>query len=295
MENLYPADYDLAYRYCKEISIRHYENFPVGSLLIPKEKRKYIYSIYAFARFADDIADSGKLSEKDKLKKLNELDNELTKIQTDNLKRLIPDTQNIFIALHDTISSLKIPTSELRNLLLAFKQDSFKSSYESYDELLKYSEFSANPVGHLVLYIFGYSPLKDKEAFEYSDKICTALQLTNFWQDVSEDLEINRVYIPDELIRENNYSAELLYSRTENNDFLKIIKTLADRTKIMFNEVKRIFEFTSGRLRLELKATIAGGEEILKKIEDINYKVLSKKIKISNLDKIKIFGNIILK
>jgi squalene synthase HpnC len=295
MENLYPADYDLAYRYCKEISIRHYENFPVGSLLIPKEKRKYIYSIYAFARYADDIADSGKLSEKDKLKKLNELDNELTKIQTDNLKRLIPDTQNIFIALHDTISSLKIPASELRNLLSAFKQDSFKSSYESYDELLKYSEFSANPVGHLVLYIFGYSPLKDKEAFEYSDKICTALQLTNFWQDVSEDLEINRVYIPDELMRENNFSAELLYSRTENNDFLKIIKTLADRTKIMFNEGKRIFEFTSGRLRLELKATIAGGEEILKKIEDINYKVLSKKIKISNLDKIKIFGNIILK
>jgi len=287
-------NYDYSYNYCKKIAVSHYENFPVGSLLIPKNKRKYIYSIYAFARYADDIADSDIFSEKEKLEKLNELENELNKIESDDLSKLIFGTENIFIALYDTIKTLNIPVTEFRNLLIAFKQDSVKSDYRKFGELISYSEYSANPIGHIVLYVFGYNPESDKEAFESSDKICTALQLTNFWQDVSEDLKINRVYIPEEVMAENNYSYNLLSSKTENENFINILKFLISKTRKLFEEGKGILNLVKGRLRLELKATIAGGEAILKKIEEINYRVLSQRVSLGNIDKLKLFHKIIL-
>ncbi|MCY7361141.1 MAG: squalene synthase HpnC [Ignavibacteria bacterium] len=293
MENS-KINYDYSYNYCKKIAVSHYENFPVGSLLIPKNKRKYIYSIYAFARYADDIADSDIFSEKEKLEKLNELENELNKIESDDLSKLISGTENIFIALYDTIKTLNIPVTEFRNLLIAFKQDSVKSDYRKFGELISYSEYSANPIGHIVLYVFGYNTESDKEAFESSDKICTALQLTNFWQDVSEDLKINRVYIPEEVMAENNYSYNLLSSKTENENFINIIKFLISKTRKLFEEGKGILNLVKGRLRLELKATIAGGEAILKKIEEINYRVLSQRVSLGNIDKLKLFHKIIL-
>ncbi|HMS65368.1 MAG TPA: squalene synthase HpnC [Ignavibacteria bacterium] len=288
-------DFNYAYNYCKEIATRHYENFPVGSLLIPKAKRKYIFSIYAFARYADDIADSDIYTEDVKLKKLNELETELDKIESDNVKEFIPDSKYLFTALYNTMNELKMPSDEFRNLLKAFKQDASKLRYTNFDDLIKYSEYSANPVGHLVLYVFGYNPENNKQAFKYSDSICTALQLTNFWQDVSEDLKINRIYIPDDLMRENNYNSDLLISRSENDDFIRIIKILVDKTRVMFNEGRKISDHTRGRLRMELKAVIAGGVAILNKIEESRYRVISKKVKINSFDKLKIIGKIILK
>lgn len=293
MENQNSHDYDSAYEYCRETAVRHYENFPVGSLLIPKNKRKYIYSIYAFARFADDIADSGIYSEEEKLEKLNELESELTKIETGNIQNLIEETAKIYTALFDTVKSLNIPVDEFRNLLKAFKQDSVKSEYETFEELIEYSDLSANPIGHLVLYVFGYNPNESEEVFKYSDKICTALQLTNFWQDVSEDLKINRIYIPGELMSENNYSREQLFEGNENGSFIRIMKLLLGKTRELFEEGKGILNCTKGRLRLELSATIAGGMEILNKIEKIDYKVLSTRVVITGTDKIRILGKVI--
>lgn len=282
-------DYNYAYKYCKNIAFSHYENFPVGSLLIPKVKRKYVYSIYAFARYADDIADSDKYSEEVKIFKLNELETELNKIVQNNTGEFVPETENIFIALYDTIKNLTIPVQEFRDLLTAFKQDSVKSKYDNFNELVRYSSYSANPVGHLILYIFGYEKESNKKVFEYSDKVCTALQLTNFWQDVSKDLQIKRVYIPNDLMTENNYSYEKLYSKTENEEFFKLIKVLVDKTRILFDEGKEILKLTSGRLKMELKAIILGGEEILNKIVRSDYKMLSVNVSISNSDKFKIF------
>ena len=286
-------DFDYAYRFCKEIANSHYENFPVGSLLIPSNKRKYIYSIYAFARHADDIADNEKLKSEEKLKQLSYFDNELTKIEAKDFNSLIPETQNIFIALSNTIDDLKIPVQEFRNLLIAFRQDSVKQRYKEFDELLEYSKYSANPIGHLVLYVFGYTPEKNKICFKYSDKICTALQLTNFWQDVSVDLKISRVYIPESFMKINNYSDQMLTDNIENENFKKIMKTLTDKTRTLFDEGKEITNCVKGRLRLELRATIAGGMEILNKIEKINYNVLTRRVKINNFDKIKLLGKII--
>lgn len=295
MNNLKNLDYEYAYRYCKEIAIRHYENFPVGSLLIPKSKRKFIYSIYAFARTADDIADSSKLDEKTKLKKLYEFENELNKSLNSEFDKLIPETKNIFIALYDTVNTLNIPADELRNLLIAFRQDAVKQRYKNFTELVEYSDYSANPVGHLVLYIFNYAKSEDSEAFRYSDKVCTALQLTNFWQDVSEDLKLNRIYIPEDIMKEYNYSYDLLFRKEENDDFLNMMKSLIDRTRLMFEEGRKILDHVKGRLRLELKATICGGEEILNKIESMNYRVLSRRVKISNYDKLRIISSVLIK
>ncbi len=295
MNNLKILDYEYAFRYCKEIAIRHYENFPVGSLLIPKSKRKFIYSIYAFARTADDIADSSKLDEKSKLKRLYEFENELNKSLNSEFDRLIPETENIFIALYDTVNALNIPADELRNLLTAFRQDAVKQRYKNFSELVQYSEYSANPVGHLVLFIFNYDRSADSEAFRFSDKVCTALQLTNFWQDVSEDLKLNRVYIPEDIMKEYNYSYEMLFRKEENDDFLKMMKALIDRTRIIFADGRKILNHVKGRLRLELKATISGGEEILNKIESMNYRVLSRRVKISNYDKLRIISSVLIK
>ncbi len=288
-------DLEYAYGFCKEVAVSHYENFPVGSLLVPVNKRKYIYSIYAFARSADDIADSDKFSETEKLKRLNELDIELKKIEYKNYNNFIPETANIFTALSDTINELKIPFQELRNLLTAFRQDAVKRRYDEFSELISYSEYSANPIGHLVLYIFDYTPGSGKKYFDYSDKICTALQLTNFWQDVSLDLKIDRIYIPKKDMDDFNYNEKMLFEKTENNNFRNLMKNLVDKTRNLFEEGKEITNITEGRLKLELKATIEGGMKILNKIEEIDYNVLSTRVRIDNFDKLKLLGKIFWK
>jgi len=286
------VDLDHAYSFCKDIAVNHYENFPVGSLLIPKDKRKYIYSIYAFARHADDIADSEKYSETEKIVLLNELETELDKIEKNDLEYLDPKNQNIFYALSNTVNELGIPVQEFRDLLTAFKQDAVKQRYKNFDELIEYSSYSADPIGHLVLYVFGYSKVKSKEIFEYSDKVCTALQLANFWQDVSVDLKIDRIYIPEKVMSDFNYDEMMLYDKIQNDDFRSLMIFLIDKTKVLFNEGKNITDLVKGRLRMELKVTIAGGMEILKKIEKINYNVLSERVSINNIDKIKLLGKI---
>ena len=281
-------EYESAYEYCRSLAVNHYENFPVGSVLIPKDKRKYVYAVYAFSRYADDIADSSDLDAKIKLEKLESLEIELDKIKNKSTNEFSNETKNIFLALFDTVSNLKIPVMEFRNLLSAFKQDSVGKVYNNFDELLEYSERSANPVGHLLLYIFDYDPVNDTKVFDLSDKICTALQLANFWQDVSVDLKMDRIYMPEDIMLKNNYSAKLLSEKVENEDFRKILKELVDKTDKLFNEGSEITDLLSGRLKLEIKATINGGREIIKKIREINYNVLTKRVSLSKRDKFKI-------
>jgi hydroxysqualene synthase len=266
-----------AYLYCNKIATEHYENFPVGSLLFPKEKRKYIYCIYSFARTADDIADSDKFSEIEKINGLNELDRKLDSIEKGDY---VGD--EIFIALKDTMNSLDIPVQEFKDLLTAFKQDAIKQRYKKFKELLEYSKYSANPIGHLVLYVSG---LKDEKLFNLSDNICTALQLANFWQDVSLDVKIGRVYIPFEEMQKNNYNYESLFEEIENNNFITLMKSLVDETRIIFRNGKELENHLSGRLKYEFRTIYRGGMSILNKIENINYRVLTKRVKINTFDK----------
>jgi len=275
-----------AFEKCEQITKSHYENFPVGSVLIPKDKRKYVYAIYSFSRYADDIADSGELDSVIKIVKLNSLDIELDKVENKKLDDLEKETAYMFLALYKTIEDLKIPVYELRNLLIAFMQDSVKDKYETFDELIEYSKYSANPIGHLILYVFGYS--ENKKLFELSDYICTGLQLINFWQDVARDLEINRVYIPNEVMKKFNYNYELLNNKVENENYIELIRYLTVKTRDFIEKGKDLPKHVKGRLKYELKATYNGGLTILNKIEKLNYRTLSARPVITTSDKISI-------
>jgi squalene synthase HpnC len=198
------------------------------------------------------------------------------------------DTEKIFRALVNTINELSIPDIEFRKLLKAFRQDCVKSKYETLTELLEYSDNSANPVGHLVLNVFGYERNKDTDLFKLSDKICTALQLTNFWQDVSIDLAMSRIYIPAEIMLKFGYYENMLFGKVENDDFRRMMSELVTITQNLFNEGSVLSGHVNGRLKYELRATVKGGERILGKIRKINYGVLSERVKINPFDKLSI-------
>lgn len=264
----------------------NYENFPVASFFIPKSKRKFLHSIYAFARTADNIADSRYLDPDDKLLKLSYMRNYLEMDSENILKLQDVHFRNVFLALEDTIRSLSINRKEFILLLTAFEQDAVKSRYDKYDDIIKYSEFSANPVGHLVLNVFGYDEVNNEKLFTLSDKICTGLQLANFWQDVSLDLKINRIYLPKDLIESFKYSYDELYLRIENDNFKNMMAHLVNETQEMFRIGRELPENLHGRLKYELKAIICGGESILNMIKEINYKVLSRRVKLSKKNKI---------
>ncbi|MCE1165077.1 MAG: squalene synthase HpnC [Bacteroidetes bacterium] len=259
----------------------------MASYFIPKKKRNFMYSIYAFARTGDNIADSIYLKPQDKIDKLDEMAELVMKLDEDRIKNDL-HFRSVFTALHDTIEKISVNRQDLIDLLTAFKQDAVKSEYNSYEEIINYSNYSANPVGRLVLTVFGYDREKDKALFEMSDKICTALQLANFWQDVSRDLKMNRIYVPKELMDKYHYDRDKLYERVENDNFKKMMNYLVEETEKLFGEGRKLPSHLKGRLKFELRAIISGGRAVLKYIRKINYKVLSKRVKIGRLRKIQI-------
>lgn len=274
---------DEAYRYCRNKALKHYENFPVATLLIPKKFRKHIYAVYSFARYADDIADNPDLTEKEKIALLNECDEMLIE----------PGNDLIFCALNDTIKKFNLPLEEFKKLLKAFRQDVNRQKYETINELLEYSSCSANPIGRILLKIYGIRNYESAE--QYSDYICTALQLINFLQDVSVDLKFGRIYIPGETIRKFGYSYENLIAQNENIEYAALIKHLTDYTKELINKGKKLIGFVKGRFRYELKLIIKGGEMILKKIESMEYKTLTRRPALSFFDKINVLFFTIMK
>ena len=273
-----------SYKYCEKITKEHYENFPVASLLVPREKRDYIYSIYAFARAADDFADELNIEggKEKRIVLINEWKQKLDDIFAG--KAYNP----IFIALMNTVEKCEIPKEPLANLLKAFRQDVIKNRYNDFDEVMEYCKNSANPVGRLVLMIFG---INDDELFGYADNICTALQLTNFWQDVSVDLDKDRIYIPANDMAKHDVKESELFVRKNNDNFKNLIKELVGRTEDIFAKGKELIIRTNTdnklkKLKKELKLTWFGGNLILKKIKEIDYNVLNNRPRITNIDKI---------
>ncbi len=276
-----------SFKYCEDIAKKHYENFPVASLLLPKEKRRYVYAVYSFARAADDFADEPDImgGREKRLALLDEWNDKLK----ESYKGKAYDP--IFIALGITVKDNKIPIETLERLLKAFRQDVIKQRYESFDEVLDYCTNSANPVGRLVLMIFGCI---DTEFFKYSDKICTALQLTNFWQDVAVDLQKDRIYIPEEDMNRFGYTHEMLQNKEYNVSFKNLMEFEVNRTQKLFDEGKKLIEMCRKRnglnkLSKELNLTWLGGTTILKKIKKINYDVFNRRPEISTLNKIELF------
>lgn len=273
---------ELAYQHCKKITQAHYENFPVGSLLIPKNKRHHVYAVYAFARYADDIADEDyprlenfqnreewekriKEEEKGRLEKLEKWNQLL--IACKNFEEV---TNPVFIALQNTIQELKLNYSLFEDLLKAFKQDVCVRRYEKFEDLIAYSGYSANPVGRIILRVFNYH---DEHLDQLSDHICSALQLANFWQDVAVDLKKNRIYIPSELLQRYSLNEEDLFEwqlknnlmDIKQNQYRQLLRDLGMYTQKLFEEGAELPFLVKGRLSYELRATWWGGMTILKR------------------------------
>ena len=269
---------EISYNFCINLARKHYENFPVASLLIPKSKRKFIAAVYAFARIADDIADEGDLNHKKRIEKLIEYKNHLI---NKSINAIYPH----FPAVFHTIESNSLTLKNFTDLIDAFIQDNQKNVYQDWNEILDYCSKSANPVGRILLEIF---EIRNEQAFFYSDKICSALQLTNFFQDLKIDLQRNRFYLPQNLLSKYNLT---------NDDLLTFVKTnqVDDRlrnalneaisfTENMFIEGKNLLDYLSGLFKLEINLTIQGGMKVLSKIKENNFDPIKHRPKLKKLD-----------
>ncbi len=275
-------DVESSYAYCERLARSHYENFPVGSVLVPKHLRKYFYSIYAFARTADDFADEGYADNHSEAERLDLLDEWRLMLQDCFAGRA---THPIFIALHDTRANCKLPISLFEDLLSAFSQDVVKRRYQIFDELLDYCRRSANPIGRLILLLFGY---KDEQLHQLSDNICTGLQLANHWQDVAIDLQKDRVYLPQEDLTRYGLTVEELQQQQLSKSFLELMKFEVARARQLFTAGKPLCTAVTGRLGIELRVVWLGGSRILNGIEANGYDVFNKRPVITKRDKLTI-------
>lgn len=278
-----------AFTYCEQLAQAHYENFPVGSLLAPKRLRKHVYSIYAFARTADDFADEGYetsgLTEDDRLAALEDWQEKLERCYLGHAGH------PIFIALAATVKELNLPIELFTDLLSAFKQDVVKHRYANFDEVLDYCTRSANPVGRLILLLFGY---REERLHQLSDHICTALQLANFWQDVAVDIGKDRVYLPQDELAQFGVNVDELRENKFSDRYGALLKFQVERTWEFFQRGRPLPEAVSGRLKYELRLTWFGGTRILERIEELGYDTLNQRPKISTFDKLRLLGRTLI-
>lgn len=264
-----------AFRFCKKMARAHYENFPVASRFLAADKRKYVAAVYAFARTADDFSDE-RQDAAESLRLLAEWDAKL-----DAALSGMPEDP-IFIAVKQTVEDCQIPLSLLHDLVSAFRMDVTKKRHRNYDELLHYCRYSANPVGRLVLLIHGY---RDENFFLWSDAICTALQLANFWQDVSVDLKKNRIYLPQEILAKHGYSEKELFDGVYDDRFVALMKEVVATTRDLFYRGQPLIAALGKDLRFQIRLTWSGGMKILDKIEKIGYQVLRERPALNLVDK----------
>jgi squalene synthase HpnC len=261
---------DAAYAACLRLARQHYENFPVASRLLPRPLRPHVAAVYAFARIADDFADEGERSDESRLALLDDWQARLHRAASGQVILDGSDAAAIFVALGETIRTCRLDTGLFEDLLSAFRQDVLVTRYDAWDDLVDYCRRSANPIGRLVLGIGGYH---DPRLAEQSDAICTALQLTNFWQDVERDWAKGRLYVPRELARAVGADEEDLGRRRMTPAWREAVGEGARRTRGFFAAGRPLADGVRGRLAWELRATWAGGVRILDRLEASGYDV----------------------
>ncbi|MDD5299966.1 MAG: squalene synthase HpnC [Gallionella sp.] len=245
------------------MSVDHYENFPVASILMPKRLRKPVAAIYHFARAADDIADEGDLPDGERLRQLDEFHAELARIAAGEAS-LVP----LFRNLAAEIQQHALPMQPFHDLIDAFSQDVVKKRYANFDELLDYCRRSANPVGTLLLHLYGEATPVN---IAYSDAICTSLQLINFWQDVAKDYAIGRIYLPlDELAQYGVSEAQIAQGICD-DAWRRLMQFQVDRARAMMLSGAPLGSILTGRIGLEMRMIIAGGLRILDKLENADH------------------------
>jgi phytoene synthase len=250
-------------------SVDHYENFPVASILMPRRLRKPVAAIYHFARAADDIADEGDLTDAERLQGLDDFRDELDHIANGEMP-LSP----LFQHLKTEIEAHQLPLQPFHDLLDAFSQDVVKKRYANHEELLDYCRRSANPVGNLLLHLYEeVTPV----TLAYSDAICTALQLINFWQDVKKDRAIGRVYLPqDELARFGVSEAQIAAGRVDDG-WRALMQFEVQRARELMLSGKPLGTILTGRIGLEMRMIIQGGLRILDKLEAADYDMFNRR------------------
>jgi squalene synthase HpnC len=262
-----------AYEYCEAIARAHYENFPVASHLLPSSMRPHVAAVYAFARIADDFADEGSDAAQERLDALDRWDRRLQAAAAGADDPGGPHPQ-VFEALGATIRECRLPPVLLSDLLSAFKQDVTVTRYATWTDLLDYCRRSANPVGRLVLRIAGYD---DERIDRASDAVCTALQLTNFWQDLERDHAKGRIYVPLDIRTQAGAREEDLTDRRVTREWRSALEDAGRRTRELFEAGRTVCDAVRGRLRWELRATWLGGVRILDKLEAVHFDVFSRR------------------
>jgi len=256
-----------AYAECERLARTHYENFPVASRLVPARMRPHVAALYAFARTADDFADEGTRSDAERLRLLDDWQNRLHACVTE----CAPDDR-VFVALGATIRACRLPLSLFDDLLSAFRQDITTHRYDTWTDVLDYCRRSANPVGRLVLRIAGHA---DGRLDRSSDALCTALQLTNFWQDFERDWQKGRLYVPLDDVTAEGADVQDLDGRRLSEPWRRVLRRVAARTWQSFDAGTEVCDGVRGRLRHELRFTWLGGTRVLERLERIDYDVFT--------------------
>jgi squalene synthase HpnC len=257
--------------YCRHLARTHYENFSVATWFLPKHLRQDFLNVYAYCRISDDLGDEVG----DPTAALALLDQWQTELDAcyDGTPR-----HPVFVALAETVKKFSIPKHEFSDLLIAFRQDQTVTRFETFDDVLAYCRFSANPVGHLVLYLCGYH---DTERQQLSDYTCTALQLANFWQDVTVDYAKGRIYLPLEDLRRYSVTENDLTENRNTPAFCQMMKFEVERARAWFERGLPLVKKVDKALAVDLELFSRGGQEILNAIERQGFAVLGRRPVIS--------------
>ena len=274
------ASLDEAHAYCRRLASSHYENFTVVSWLLPRELRPHFYAVYAWCRWADDLADETR-------------DGAASRQLLEWWHQGLMDCYRgraehpVYVALADTVQQFEIPTEPFEDLLTAFRQDQSVARYETLDELLGYCRLSANPVGRLILYL---GRCHDPQTVELADSICTGLQLANFWQDVAEDYDRGRIYLPHSHCQQAGYDAEMFARREYSRAFRKLLGEEVERAEEYLLAGRPLVGLVPRQLRLEVALFIQGGLGILQRIRALDYNVWRARPRLGAWDRTKILA-----
>jgi squalene synthase HpnC len=265
-----------AHNYTRWLATHHYENFHVVSWLLPKRLHQDFYNVYSYCRWADDLGDE-----------MGDTEESLRLLAwwREGLQAMYAGRAShpVFVALQSTVARYSIPQQPFDDLIGAFVQDQTVTRYRDWDELFGYCRGSANPVGRLVLYLCGYA---DAERQRLSDATCTALQLANFWQDVTVDWEKDRVYIPLDVLERNGSSVEDIAARRATPGFVAAMREVVRRARELFLEGLPLAGMVDRRLAVDIELFSRGGMRVLEKIEAQNYDVLSRRPSISKTERV---------
>lgn len=262
--------------YCERLAKTHYENFSVATWFLPKRLRQHFYNVYAYCRISDDLGDEVG-DPQQSLELLDQWETELNACYATNPRH------PVFVALAETVKQCGIPKHEFSDLLIAFRQDQTVTRFETFGDVLGYCRYSANPVGHLVLYLCGYG---DAERQQLSDFTCTALQLANFWQDVFVDYGKGRIYLPLEDLRRFGVTGDDIAQRRATPQFIALMKFEVERAREWFARGLPLVQKVNRELAIDLELFSRGGQEILNAIERQGYDVLCSRPAISRSRKL---------